>query len=171
MDRMSSIELALKNEQTEMEYYRHEASRSRNPLARAMFETLARDEEEHMKRIRSLQGKLLSQGTWPQDVPIEVAGTDIGEVLHHLVHQAGSHQDHDHDDMAALEKAAEFEGKGAKFYADLSAACSHPMEKSFFKFLATIETEHLRTIQYSIGYLKDPEAWMAEHERSHLDGG
>ena len=170
MDRISSIELALKNEQTEMEFYLHEARRSKNPLARTMFENLAKDEEEHMTRIRALHQKLISGGSWPDDLPIEVRGTNIREVLDGMVHQQGSSENHDRDDEQALERAAEFEAFGAKIYSDLAEQCENPMEKNFFSFLSRIEKEHHLSVVDSLAYLRDPEAWMMEHERSGLDG-
>jgi len=170
MDRMSSIELALKNEQAEMDFYLGEAKRSKNALARGMFETLANDEREHMTRIRGLHAKLLEKGSWPRDVRLEVAGTNVKQVLEGLATKAGAEKDQDHDDVAALEKARAFEGKGTKFYADLAAACDDPMEKSFFTFLSQIEREHLRSIERSLAFFQDPASWSMERERSGLDG-
>lgn len=170
MDYMASVELALKNEQTEMEFYRNEASRSKNQLAKAMFNQLAKDEEEHMNRIRELHEKLTAEGKWPADVAIQVAGTDIRKVLDQTVSKAGSSEDHDDDDLKALQKAAAFEAKGAKFYADLAATCENPMEKTFFEFLAKIEREHRLSINDSIAYLEDPEAWMMAAGGAGLDG-
>lgn len=170
MDRMASIELALKNEQTEMDFYLNEARRSKNPLARTMFNSLARDEEEHMTRIRALHDQLVSGGSWPVDVPIEVQGTKIREVLDGLVEKQGSAADHDRDDEQALERAAEFEARGSKFYSDLAGICENPMETNFFSFLSRIEKEHHLSVVDSLAYLRDPQAWMMEHERSGLDG-
>jgi rubrerythrin len=170
MDRMSSIEMAIKNEKTEMEYYLNEAKRSRNPLAKAMFENLARDEEEHMTRIRALHEKLTAQGSWPEDMPIEVAGTNITKTLNSLVGKQGSADDHDDDDIRALQKAIDFESKGAAFYADLAKACANPMESTFFQFLSRIEREHHLSLADSLSYLQDPENWMLQHERAGLDG-
>jgi rubrerythrin len=170
MDRMASIELALKNEQAEMEFYAGNAGRSKNPLAKGIFETLAKDEEEHMRRIRGLHQRLLGQGAWPQDVPIEVAGSNIKQVLEGLAALPASAKDHDLDDVAALERGCEFEGKGTKFYADLAKSCANPMERKFFEFLSQIEREHLRSIERSLEFFKDPGSWNMERERSGLDG-
>lgn len=170
MDYMASVELALKNEKTEMEFYLNEASRSKNELAKAMFHQLAKDEQEHMNRIRELHQKLTADGKWPADMPIQVAGTDIRKVLDETVQKTGSAKDHDDDDIAALEKAAEFEAKGAKFYTDLAGSCDNPMEKNFFEFLAGIEREHRLSIKDSLAYLEDPEAWMMQAGRAGLDG-
>ncbi len=170
MDRMTSIELALKNEQTEMDFYLGEAKRSKNALARGMFETLANDEHEHMKRIRILHARLLEQGSWPRDVALEVCGTNVKKVLEGMAGRTGAEKDHDHDDVAALEKARAFEGKGTKFYADLATCCENPMEKNFFTFLSQIEREHLRSIEKTLAFFKDPASWSMERERSGLDG-
>jgi len=170
MDRISSIELAMKNEKTEMNFYLNEAGRSKNPLAKAMFALLAKDEEEHMTRVAGLHKSLMVDGEWPEDVPIEVAGTDIRETLDSLVSKKGSSEDHDDDDIKALEKAIEFEGRGEKFYMDLSQAAPNRAEKDFFSFLSGIEREHRLSLADSLNYLKNPETWMEEHEKSGLDG-
>jgi len=170
MDRMASIELALKNEKTEMEFYRNESDRSKNPLAKAMFDNLARDEQEHMERITKLHERLLADGNWPEEMPIEVAGTDVKKTLEGLVGKHGSAEDHDDDDMAALKRAIEFEAKGSKFYAELAEACENPMEKSFFQFLSRIEREHHLSLTDSLAYLEDPEGWSMEQDKAGLDG-
>lgn len=170
MDRMASIELALLNEKTEMEYYENEAARSRNPLARAMFDNLAKDEEEHMRRIRGLHERLTADGSWPEDVPIEVAGTEIQEILTSLVAQAGSDKDHDDDDLAAIQKAIAFETKGELFYKELAESADNPMEREFFRFLSEIEREHRLSLTDTLHYLEDPQSWLEQHERISLDG-
>jgi rubrerythrin len=170
MDRMSSIELAMKNEQTEMQYYLNESRRSKNPLAQAMFKELAKDEQEHMQRIRGLHGKLVADGAWPADVRIEVDGTNVKRVLDELVGVEGSATQHDDDDIVALEKAIDFESSGAAFYAELATACENPQEQEFFAFLANIEREHHLSLTDSLAYLRDPEDWMMQHGRAGLDG-
>lgn len=170
MDRMTSIELALRNEQTEMEWYQNEAQRSRNPLAKAMFTNLARDEQEHMTRIKGLHEKLIAKGAWPEDMPIEVAGTTITATLNGLVGKTGSARDHDHDDEEAVRRAIDFETKGELFYKDLAKACTNPRERTFFEFLSNIEREHRLSLIDTLAYYENPEAWLEEHEKINLDG-
>lgn len=170
MDYMASLELALKNEKTEMEFYNNEAKRSKNRLAREMFLKLAAEEQEHMTRIGELHDKLVSAGSWPRDMPLKVKDTDIRRVLDQTLAKVGSPDDHDDDDVRALERAVEFEAKGALFYAGLSDNCENPMEKNFFEFLSKIEREHQLSLADSLAYLKDPEGWMMQHERVGLDG-
>ena len=170
MDRMASIELALMNEQTEMKFYLQEAKRSQNKLARAMFENLAKDEGEHMARIQKLHAKLLQSGAWPRDVVLEVAGTNVREVLTGLANKRDAAMDHTDDDLKALQKAERFETNGARFYGELANACDNPQEKTFFQFLSRIEREHQLSITDTLAYLQDPAAWMMQHERAGFDG-
>ncbi len=170
MDRINSIELAIDNEKSEMAYYNNESKRSKNPVAQKLFQTLAADEKEHMTRLRTLHEKLVADGAWPEHVPIEVAGTDIGQVLKSVVKDRGSASEHDDDDIAALKKGIEFETGGAKFYAELAEVCDNPQEKKFFSFLAQIEREHMLSIQDSLFYLEDPKGWLEEKGRAGLDG-
>lgn len=170
MDRMASIELAMKNEKTEMQFYKNESARSKNPLAKAMFDTLAHDEAEHMARITKLHGKLTKDGSWPQEVSIEVDGTTITQVLDGLVGKEGSTENHDDDDVKAIKRAIEFETGGEKFYAELAETCENPKEKEFFAFLSRIEREHKLSLTDTLGYLEDPESWLEQHERAGLDG-
>jgi rubrerythrin len=170
MDRMASIELAIKNEQSEMEFYLDQAKRTANPVTRMLFQTLAHDEREHMTRIRALHEKLVADGSWPGDVPLEVAGTNIQRALGEMTRVSMVTNIHEPDDVTALKRGAEFEAKGAKFYAELAEACDDPQEQKFFKFLAGIEREHLLSIKDSIFYLEDPQGWLEEKEHQGLDG-
>jgi len=170
MDRMASIELALRNEKTEEAFYRNESRRSKNPLAKEIFDMLAKDEQEHARRIGELHGKLVGGGKWPTDVPIEVAGTNVKNVLSGLLRRAGASEEHDDDDVAALKKAIEFESKGADLYAKLADSSTNPMEKSFFSFLAGIEREHHGSLADALAYLENPEDYMMRQGRGGLDG-
>ena len=170
IDRMSSIELAIRNEHTEMEYYLEQARRSKNPVAKLLFRTLAADEKEHMVRIEELHRKLTADGSWPDDLPIEVAGTEILERVNELIKEKDTSAEHDDDDIAALEKAAKGEADGVKFYKELAEVCDNPQEEKFFRFLSQIEREHMLSIQDSLFYLEDPEGWFESNERAGLDG-
>lgn len=172
MERVSSIELATKNEEIEMEYYFQQAKRSLNPVVKALFKNLAVEEHLHKKQIEALHQKLTKDGSWPEDVPLEVDGTNIHNVLDSLLSDRGpaAQVGYDDDDIAALQKAVEFEANAAKFYADLADACTNPQEEKFFRMLSGIEREHMLSIKDSLFYLEDPEGWFEEQERQNLEG-
>jgi rubrerythrin len=172
MERVSSIELATKNEEIEMEYYFQQAKRSMNPVVKALFKNLAVEEHLHKKQIETLHHKLTKDGSWPEDVPIEVDGTNIHAVLDNLLSEKSpaAQVDYDDDDVAALQKAVEFEAEAAKFYAELADACTNPQEEKFFRTLSGIEREHMLSIKDSLFYLEDPQGWLEEKEGQNLEG-
>lgn len=170
MDRMASIELAINNEKAEMAFYSNESERSKNPVAKQLFKTLAEEEEEHMTRIKSLHDKLVADGSWPQDVAIEVSGTNVKGVLADFRRDLTSTSAHDDDDIAALKKAIDSEEGAAKLYSELAKTTQNKQEANFFGFLADIEREHRISLQDSLTYLEDPESWLEASEHQGLDG-
>jgi rubrerythrin len=170
MDRMASMELAINNEREEMAFYNNESARSKNPVAKALFKTLAEEEQEHMDRIAALHKKLTSAGSWPENVALEVSGTNVKKALSDFRRDLTSTQEHDDNDITALKKSIDSEAGASKLYAGLAAACTNKKEKTFFAFLSEIEHEHMMSLQDSLAYLEDPESWLEAQEHSGLDG-
>jgi rubrerythrin len=170
MEYLKSLDLAIANEKSEMDFYRSHAKRSRNPLTKTMFDTLAKDEEEHMLLIERLHEKLISKGQWPDSVPLKVNDTEIQHVMHASLQSAKDSAQHDMDDIAALQKSAEHEAKASRFYKKLAEESRFKKEENFFSFLAKIEKKHELALRDSLAYLEDPEGWSLQHERAGLDG-
>jgi rubrerythrin len=170
MDRMASIELAINNEREEMAFYNNESERSKNPIAKKLFKTLAEEENEHMTRISELHQRLTANEAWPEDVPLDVSGTNVKSALSDFRRELTSTKEHDDDDIAALKKSIESERGAAKLYSDIAKACTNKKEIAFFTFLSEIENEHMISLKDSLAYLEDPESWLEQSEHSGLDG-
>lgn len=170
MDRISSVKFAMDNEQREMDFYLKEAARSNNPVVKRLLETLAEEEKDHKVWIAKLHTKLLADGAWPVDVDLDMVDSNVKDELKKLDYKAKETQAHDDSDIEALTAAVQFEKDAADFYADLVKKCDNPKEQEFFKFLAKIEHDHMLSIEDSLSYLKDPEAWFDATERHGLDG-
>jgi rubrerythrin len=156
-----TIEFAIRNEAKETAYYLGEAARSKNPLARILFKNLADDEEEHVEKIKALHDKLVAEGKWPEEIPIEVADTNVMDALDGIGADYKSSAQHDDDDIKALKRAIEVEKEGRDVYEKLAASATGVREREFFKFLAHIEEQHLKSCQDSLSFLEDPEGWYA----------
>ncbi len=169
--RLDALDVALKNETSEREFYLEHARRTKNPLGKAMFQEIADDELEHYRRLEELHGRWKSSQRWPESLPLEVRGTRVGRLLDvdRLVRDAGESRG-DADDISALETAARFEAKGSEFYAGLRDAVSDPREKAFFDLLSRIEREHYLSLKDAEEYLKDPVSWLRRTEHHSLDG-
>ncbi|MBN2342927.1 MAG: ferritin family protein [Deltaproteobacteria bacterium] len=170
MDRISSVKFAMDNEQREKDFYLKEAARSNNPVVKRLLETLAAEEEDHKTWIAQLHSKLIADGAWPEDVDLEMKDSNVNEELKKLDYKAEETKAHDDNDIEALTAAVQFEKDAAEFYAELVQKCDNPKEQVFFKFLSKIERDHMLSIEDSLSYLKDPEAWFDATERHGLDG-
>jgi rubrerythrin len=170
-ERIKALEVAINNETREAEFYRKHSERTTDPLGKRMFISLAHDEREHMERIQMLHKRLQQQGRWPDDVPIQVKGTRVKEVLKSAVESVDRLSRASRDDLEAVRIAIEFEAKGEAFYKELEAKTDNPMEKEFFRFLSSMEHDHLVSLKDSLEYFKNPEGWFTAKERHGLDGG
>ncbi len=170
-DRIKSLEVALNNEGHERNFYLKHKERTTNPVGKSMFETLANDESEHYQRILKLHEKLKEEGKWPETLPLEVKGTQITPVLQKVIKSVEKLPEADNDDIEAVKIAVDFESKGVQFYENLRNNVDDPREKEFYGMLASIEREHLLSLQDTLEYFQDPEGWHLTKEKPHLDGG
>lgn len=169
-ERVKALEMAIHNEAREMEFYRKHSQRTTHPLGKKMFLTLADDEREHMERIRVLHRRLQEQGRWPEDVPLEVKGTQVKEVLRSVIESVEGLKEAHRDDLEAVRIAIDFETKGEAFYAALAQRTDNPMEREFYRFLSSMEHDHLMSLKDTLEYFENPEGWFTAKERHTLDG-
>ena len=169
-DRLNALDVALKNEMSEHEFYLKNAARTKNPVGKAMFQQIAADELEHYERLKQLHESWAKDKKWPDTVPLKVKGTVVKDVLKDVIKKAANAPAGDADDLKALEEAIDFEGQGATYYARLRDNVTDPKEKAFFELLANIEHEHFVSLKDTEEYMKDPASWYRKAERSGLDG-
>jgi len=170
-DRIKALEVALKNESTERDFYLKHAARTKSEFGKKMFMSIANDEAEHYERIKALHKKLKEKGKWPERLALTVKGTKIKSVLNKLSKIAEKTAKADNNDLEAVKIAINFEKKGEKFYSDLQKSAVDPKEKTFFGMLADMEREHRLSLEDTRDYFKDPVSWFRVRERHHLDGG
>lgn len=170
-DRLNALEVALKNEMVEREFYLKNAERTKNPMGKAMFKQIGDEELEHYERLKQLHEKWSKQEKWPETVPLKVKDTDIKSVLNGLGKKTESAIGGDADDLAAVRKALDFEANGVKFYANLRDSVTDPREKQFFDLLSKIEHEHYLSLKDTEEYFIDPQSWFRKMEHHTLDGG
>jgi rubrerythrin len=169
-DRIEALQVALTNEKREGEFYRKHAERTKDPLGRKMFQTLAKDEAEHYQRIQELHKRLTSEGKWPATLPLKVKDTVVKDVLKSVVEGVDTAAGADTDDLEAVKIAIAFEAKGEAFYKKLRQSVEDPQEKGFYGMLESIEREHRLSLEDTYQYFKDPEGWFQRMEKPHLDG-
>jgi rubrerythrin len=169
-ERLNALEVALKNEMREREFYLRNAGRTKNPLGRKMFQQIGDEELEHYERLKQLHERWEKQERWPETVPLKVKDTIVKDILVDLIKKVDETSAGDDDDLEAVRTAIDFEAKGAKYYADLRDTVSDPKEKEFFDLLARIENEHYLSLKDTEEYFTDPASWYRKAEHHSLDG-
>ena len=169
-ERIKALETALNNEQREKEFYLKHARRTSNALGKAMFETIAADEDEHYQRLLELHKTLEKEGKWPETLPIKVKDTQVKDVLKKVVESIDTGSNADTTDMEAVEIAIDFETKGEAFYNKLEKLTENAQEKQFFRLLASMEREHRLSLENTYEFFRDPEGWYRMQEGHTLDG-
>jgi len=169
-DRLNALEVALKNEMVEREFYLKNSDRTQNPLGKAMFKQIGDEELEHYEKLKELHTAWANKKKWPDSVPLTVNGTEVGHILDELLNKAKAGEPGEADDLKAIRTAIEFEAAGTKFYEKLRDQVTEPKEKEFFGLLARIEHDHFLSLKDTEEYLTNPSSWYLKAEGSGLDG-
>ena len=168
-ERLNALEMALKNEMTERNFYLKNAARTANALGKAMFAQIAEDELEHYERLSQLAELWKKDQKWPETVPLKVKDTAVKTVFGAAVNESAK-TGGDGDDLQAVRVAIEFEARGAQFYAELRDKSADSKEKAFFELLANIEHEHFTSLKDTEEFFVNPAGWYQKQESSGLDG-
>lgn len=169
-DRLDALEIALTNELREHEFYKLNAERTDNPLGKAMFEAIAKEELEHFERLKQLHEVWEKNNSWPETIPLKVNKTNVQNVLKDVLKKVAEAPRVDRDDLVAIRAAIDFECDGVMYYELLKEGSIEPNEKAFFNLLANIEHEHFCSLKDTEELLVDANSWYRIRERGGLDG-
>lgn len=163
-----ALKLAMEFEKEGFDYYHQARDKSKHPMGKKMFESLAEDEVLHMKRIKELFDSLLDKGEWPQQLPLP--RTQIKTVFKEAMKTIDKDLKSDENDLAAIDWALKLERKGYEFYREMSQKSAKDDEKDFFSALAEEENTHIDVLQTTREYLEHPWDFYLEEERSIFEG-
>jgi rubrerythrin len=155
MDREAPLEIAIANERAEAEFYRAAADRASGRAAAALFTMLADQELQHIALLEELQQHLAREGRWPERIADPGTVENIIETRARLRLLDAAAVDHDLDQVAALERAIDFERRAQRYYTALADAAASDPERVFFLTLAGLERDHRRWIEAFLGVVRE----------------
>ena len=168
-ERINALDVALNNELNEHKFYMKNAERTTNPLGKAMFDQIGKEELEHYERLKQLHDEWTRSGKWPNTLPLKVRDTEIKNILSEFVSKSETSAPSESDDLAAIRTAIDFEAKGMEYYASLRDSITDKKESEFFGLLSSIEREHYLSLKDAEEYFIDPAGWYSSHEHPILD--
>jgi rubrerythrin len=161
---MSSVEIALKMELDAVEFYSKCAEKTKSPIGKKMFLSIADDERHHVacanKVVRGL-GFDPSKNTPKQNMKT------IFESNKNILSQKVTATT---DDLEALTIAMKMEKDGVEFYRKAAAEASTPEEKAFFECLIKDEEEHYAIFENAHSLLSDTSNWFMWDEHAIYEG-
>jgi rubrerythrin len=164
-----ALTLAACNETDGIAFYRKAAAAAKAPMARLMFESLVRDEENHLAVIDRISRELLA-------VPLSevFAGTPRSRVR--SVFEANRADLEQRfaalpGETEVLRLALEMEDRSHRQYIANRESTADPGVRDLFDRLAAEEREHYAILAETLAFLEDTGNWFIYGEHGNMDGG
>jgi rubrerythrin len=170
MDRKKAeaLKRAIKMEEEGKKFYLQSAGKAKSQLAKQLFQQLAREEDNHARKIEEIYEQLQTEGSLGEWVTGVNEPSRLEKVFSgSLVKKAGVQA----TEIKALQFALGMEEKSIKLYEGLAQKTRVLPEKRFYLGLSLEERGHYLKLMDSIEFLTDPEAWYRMKGGANVDGG
>jgi rubrerythrin len=170
---MESLKLAIKTEEDGRKMYLQAAQRVSNPLAKAVFTQLAKEETVHIEVITQFYQGLKAKGKG--EVSAEIKRAMNYDLRKKTIFESAKNRMDDTvsagpDVFSAYKIAMKFEEDGAKMYEESAKKTADANAKMIYQFMNIQENEHYRLLAESLNYLENPQQWFLEAEKPHFEG-
>ena len=152
---MEEIKVALQLEKDGHAYYKKAAEMCPNEYGKKMFEKLADDEIQHLKKFREIAESLF--GTMDEG---EGKHLDIFEKMD-FSSRAGEY--------AAIDHAIDFERRAYEYFGNAARNAENERVKKLFEEIAAEEEMHMELLQAERSYLHKSGIWF-DYQEFHMDG-
>jgi len=167
------LKLAVEKEHLRQKAYEEAAANTKNPLARATFEELARDEEKHANYLKAYYDKQVANEGWPahgevvEDEDVMAAVQQIFKYANQMIDQAGVTSE---DLTGVYEAAIAAENESIHLYSDAIEHATDPNAKAFFGMLVEAEKRHRQILSETQEFLDDTSKWFFDEEMWIVEG-
>ncbi len=161
---MTSVEIAAKMEADAIKFYREGAEKTRNPVGKKMFLSIAEDEKGHLQMLRSALEVCELKIT--EAHPIKAVRTIFEEMKDSMMQRVEA----TNDELEAFRIAMEMEKEGIEFYRKALAEAQSEKEKCLFERLIQEEEEHFKIFSETYEFMTDTGNWYMWDEHSIVEG-
>ncbi len=168
---IKGLEMAMKMEADGRQFYLKAAEKSANSAGRQLFESLAKEEEEHAAHFKSIYERLKNRQNWDDEVASDVAPrSNIKTIFSKALSDLNAPPMATASEKESVEKAIDMEEQSYELYRERSEAATTELEKEFYQKLMSEERGHFLALNDYMEYLKDPSTWYTFKEHPTLDG-
>jgi len=166
---LEALVRALRFEDDGVAYYEKAMKVASNRLAVDVLRVLRDEEIKHKAAIIGIHDSVKCGSGWKGAEAPAAPMPDFVSVFRQLGGDPPGTASE--DEAGALDHALEIEARGRVMYEELRAGAATAAERRFYELLGLEEGKHVRIIEDSLEYFRDPEGWFRRHEHSTLDGG
>ncbi len=168
---LTALELAMEEERQGNAFYSQAAERVQDPMGKAVFQALAKDEIKHLHLLQAQHEKLSADQEWMELDEALVCEPRTPIDIYPDKRDAALMIPGEASDLDALALAMDLEQKGYDLYAKAGAETDDPAGKKVFAFLAKQENEHYVFLQKTKEYLSTEGAWYFEEQEFPMFDG
>jgi rubrerythrin len=158
-----ALKISLDFERRGVDFYLNTAKKTKNPLARRLFHSLAIEEIQHIMKFEDIYENLKEQKKWPRWTVAE--GKKLEVIIKDFF--AAARKDKTiclADNIKGLELAMEMEKKGYRMYEEFLEKAADENEKIFYRELLKQESKHYEALANVHSYLTNTGDWLEEEE-------
>jgi rubrerythrin len=162
---MNPIEIAIRMETDGIKFYNEAAEKTRNPVGKKMFLTIAEDEKRHLETLSQIfKGLSISCKDFS---PMKNIKTVFALMKDEMLKRVQATM----DELEAFKIAMQMEKEGLEFYTKAASEATTEKEKTLFEALIKEEQDHYNIFANTYFFLSDTGSWFMWEEHSIVDGG
>lgn len=165
----SSFKEAVRFEESGREFFLKAAENTKNPMAKDIFTTLANEELKHIKRIKDVFDRLVSEGKFPEELP-KSENLPWKNIFRDALNRFKDVVKPQILELDSIKLGLDFESKGYKMYDELAKKAANSLERAFFETLRDEEEGHYLAIENLQKFMENPVDWYGELEHHIFEG-
>jgi rubrerythrin len=162
-----ALQTAIQMEIDGKQYYQKASQTSQNVMGQKLFESLAAEEDIHLRRCKEIYRSIQESNRWPSVIDLPPGKIRISTFITALVPDIQNSS----SELEAIQTAMAMENKTRDFYERQAEASSYEIEKKYYNALAGEERSHHALLLDYFELLNDPGQYFTMKERHSLDGG
>ena len=162
---MNALEMAMKMETDSIKFYSEAAAKTKYPVGKKMFLTIAEDEKRHLQMISELIKGL--EVTAKDVSPMKNVKSVFEAMQAEMMRKAAATT----DELEAFKIAMTMEKEGKEFYKKTLAGAKKEKEKALLERLILEEEQHYAIFANTHQFLADTGNWFMWEERGIVEGG
>jgi len=161
---MNAIEIAIKMEKDAISFYQEAAEKTRHPVGKKMFLSVADDEKRHLQMLseifRAVDIKITEVN------PMQNVKTVFESMKDQMLERVSATK----DELEAFKIAMHMEKEGIEFYQNAESGAKAAKEKALFERLIKEEQQHYAIFLNTYNFMVDTGNWFMWEEHSIVEG-